>query len=722
MGGGEIKAGTVLAGRYKIIRLLGEGGMGSVFLAEEIGLDRIVALKILNPKLTDSSRERRRFIEEARTMASFRHDNILEVYGIDEWKQYIFISMEYVDGESFKDSLDRGISQKSGLRVLYKTTSALAVAHEGGVIHRDLKPENILVGDDQVKVADWGLARAYELPKGVTKTGMVMGTPEYMAPEQISGVKLSPATDLYALGVLLYRLLSGRLPFRAPSLTDLLQKHLQEQAEDISKLSQSIDPYLADLTMQLLAKDPKERPQSAKKVLPLLKEGRRGLHKSKKSISRVSSPSKVAQYPSSAGNSPFTLPRVIASILSLLLVFFLFWHFASTEQTTVGERAFKSIRMSDFDEVLLKFSSKPPSGSTLFFADTDIESVELDTKFREESYKNLYALRIPLEHPIFEAREFCLKLGGGKEIRAKLEAYDSRFLRSLKRLEGMEAKVIDALNDCSNEEEVNSVLSNYGLDQKFSSCLEEHLNFFLPKGKAPPPSVRRLFAPLIWLETCKFFLQEYPPWGSLSKHLGYEYEFLERKSEDVELKYPRPVEGRVLARVRCKSFVTNEEGHKKRRQLWIHSPEQVKRAKESIEQHINFTNWIMSFCGGDYAKAVASDWQAHRERSFRIDESKELLLREARLRMVLDLRFFTDDRVIEVAFNEKQPYYVHRPIPEQANAHEWLESSLRVSLPLSSSSLRVGENRVVIKSRLLVEDEIPLNGSRFEGFAIVVAE
>ena len=255
---------------YEQISRLGEGGMGTVFLARQKAFDRLVAIKVLKPDLASQVGDRKRFLREAKFCARVEDPNILGIIdsGISEGIPYIV--MEYVDGPSLRDLLCQGLDQKQGLDIIRQVSSALMAAHKNQIVHRDLKPENVLITKNgDVRVADWGISRALMDVEQLTKTGIVLGTPQYMAPEQILAKELGPPCDMYSLGVMFFQVLTGRLPFEQEALSDLLQAHLKTPPPKVHELAPNVPRYLPKLVTQLLDKEPTKRP-SAKEVVEIL--------------------------------------------------------------------------------------------------------------------------------------------------------------------------------------------------------------------------------------------------------------------------------------------------------------------------------------------------------------------------------------------------------------------------------------------------------------------
>ncbi len=252
----------LLAGQYQIERELGRGGMGVVYLARDVRLDRLVAIKVLPPILAAAGDLRERFLREARTAAQLSHPNIVPVYRADEIAGHAFFVMGYVEGESLAERLRRlgALSPLETVRVLREAAWALAYAHARGVIHRDVKPENLMIEktSGRVIVTDFGIARDTRTTR-LTQDGLVLGSVHYMSPEQIAGDVLDGRSDVYALGVVGYQCLTGRLPFDAEQASAVIVQHATRPAPPVRTAAPDVPVRLAAVVDRCLAKDPAAR-------------------------------------------------------------------------------------------------------------------------------------------------------------------------------------------------------------------------------------------------------------------------------------------------------------------------------------------------------------------------------------------------------------------------------------------------------------------------------
>lgn len=264
---GKLARGTVVGGRYRVDEKVGSGGNCRVYRAWEKAFDRHVAIKILRPELAEQPAERERFLKEAQTCASLRHPHVLEVFEVGVHEGLPYLVMPFVAGRSLHELSQGVMGLAPYLEFLAQVAEALGQAHGQGVLHRDLKPENVLVSEDgRALVADWGLARRMNDSSGLTKTGIILGTPRYMAPEQIMAKPLSAATDLYALGVMLFEAVTGLAPFDSPDVAVLLRGHVNDEAPNTLRFRPELPGELHELVAELLRKEADRRPPSARSV------------------------------------------------------------------------------------------------------------------------------------------------------------------------------------------------------------------------------------------------------------------------------------------------------------------------------------------------------------------------------------------------------------------------------------------------------------------------
>src|SRR6266581_4176817 len=278
-----IELQAALAGRYSLERELGRGGMGVVYLAREVRLDRPVAIKLLPPHHAGDAHLRERFLREARTAAKLSHPHIIPIFAVDEVGTFVFFAMAYVAGETLTERVRRRgpLPPSEAGRVLREVAWALAYAHSQGLVHRDVKPDNIMLEEasGRALVADFGIAGQVRGAAGLDG-GEVIGTPEFMSPEQALGERVDARSDLYALGVVGYFAFSGTLPFEAGKATEVLAKQITEPAPKLASVAAGVPRRLAHAIDRCLEKDPLSRPQKGEELaeqLGLALEQRREL-------------------------------------------------------------------------------------------------------------------------------------------------------------------------------------------------------------------------------------------------------------------------------------------------------------------------------------------------------------------------------------------------------------------------------------------------------------
>jgi serine/threonine-protein kinase len=265
--------GTALADRYTIERELGRGGMGTVVLARDLALDRLVAIKVLPPELAVREELRERFLRETRTAASFSHPNIVPVHAVEERGELLYFVMGYIEGETLGQRVQRQgpLAVADAVRLLQEVAWALSYAHGRGVVHRDVKPDNILIErtTGRALVTDFGIARSVAA-SGLTQVGETVGTPHFMSPEQAAGDKLDGRSDLYSLGVVAFFAVTGRLVFDGESTQAVLAMHLSKPATSVATLRADLPAPLSSAIDRLLAKDPDQRFPSGEALVAAL--------------------------------------------------------------------------------------------------------------------------------------------------------------------------------------------------------------------------------------------------------------------------------------------------------------------------------------------------------------------------------------------------------------------------------------------------------------------
>jgi serine/threonine-protein kinase len=254
--------GEVLADRYELEELVGTGGMSSVFRAHDRLLDRKVALKILHQQYSGDEEYVERFRREARSVAALSHPNIVTVIDRGDHGDRQFIVFEYVDGENLKRLIERRgpAPVATALELAIQIARGLSFAHQQGLVHRDVKPQNVLLnGDGQAKVTDFGIARSLDVQHGMTQTGTVLGTSDYIAPEQAQGQRVDEHTDIYSLGVVLYELLTTEVPFPGENFVAVAMRHINEPPPPVRDKRPDVPPRVEAAVQRAMAKDPADR-------------------------------------------------------------------------------------------------------------------------------------------------------------------------------------------------------------------------------------------------------------------------------------------------------------------------------------------------------------------------------------------------------------------------------------------------------------------------------
>jgi serine/threonine-protein kinase len=264
----------LLDGRYRVLRRIGAGGMADVWLAEDEHLQREVALKVLHRHFAQDREFVARFQREAEAAAALQHPNIVSVYDRGEIDGVNYIAMQYVQGQTLKQLIERGLAPEQAVALVRQVLEAARAAHRQGIVHRDLKPQNVIVdGEGKALVTDFGIARAGV--SEITQTGSVMGTPHYLSPEQAQGYEVTTVSDLYSIGVILYEALTGRVPFEGESAVAVAMKQVSQTPQRPSSVNPRVSPALDAVVMRALAKEPGERFQNADAFIAALEQALR---------------------------------------------------------------------------------------------------------------------------------------------------------------------------------------------------------------------------------------------------------------------------------------------------------------------------------------------------------------------------------------------------------------------------------------------------------------
>jgi beta-lactam-binding protein with PASTA domain/predicted Ser/Thr protein kinase len=270
----EVREGSVVDKRYRVLRRLGSGGMADVWLAEDTHLQRQVALKVLHSRYLQDEQFVTRFQREAEAAAGLQHPNVVAVFDRGSDGAVNYIAMRYVEGPTLKELIERGLAPDGAVALVRQVLEGARFAHRNGIVHRDLKPQNVIVDEEgKAVVTDFGIARAGV--SEITQTGSVMGTPQYLSPEQAQGFEVTAVSDLYSIGVILYEALTGRVPFEGESAVAVAMKQVAETPLRPSSLNPQVSPALDAVVMRALEKEPGNRFQSADAFIAALDEALR---------------------------------------------------------------------------------------------------------------------------------------------------------------------------------------------------------------------------------------------------------------------------------------------------------------------------------------------------------------------------------------------------------------------------------------------------------------
>jgi eukaryotic-like serine/threonine-protein kinase len=274
--------GSVLDNKYKLVRQLGDGGMAYVFAAERLHIGDVAAVKLLHPDLAQDELKKRRFQLEAYTTAAVKHPNVVSIFDYDETETgQPYLVLELLNGVTLANKLQRGqiLEVSRMVEIITPICAALNLAHNKSILHRDLKPSNIVLhiledGTEMVKLIDFGIVKMLNEENGLTQQGFVVGTPEYLSPERYSGRNVDARSDIYSLGILVYRMLAGRVPFTGRTATEILQKHVKQPPTPLRLLNNGVSEEVESVVMRALAKRPEDRPTTALEFANELNEAR----------------------------------------------------------------------------------------------------------------------------------------------------------------------------------------------------------------------------------------------------------------------------------------------------------------------------------------------------------------------------------------------------------------------------------------------------------------
>ncbi len=382
----EVTEGSIVDKRYRVLRRLGSGGMADVWLAEDTHLQRQVALKVLHSRYLQDQQFVERFQREAEHAAGLQHPNIVAVFDRGQDAGVNYIAMRYVEGPTLKELIERGLTPEQAAALVRQVLEGARFAHRNGIVHRDLKPQNVIVDEDgKAVVTDFGIARAGV--SDITQTGSVMGTPQYLSPEQAQGFEVTPVSDLYSIGVILYEALTGRVPFEGESAVAVAMKQVSETPQRPSSINPQVSPALDAVVMRALEKEPGQRFQSADAFIAALDQAMREPGAGRGTAAFATVPPVVEEVPPEEDRkrTNWLWGLLVAAIVIGLLIGLLLTRDTSTDVPNVTgkqlEFAISQLERKGFDVGEEKFVERQAPKNTVLEQDPLPGSAEEDCGF-----------------------------------------------------------------------------------------------------------------------------------------------------------------------------------------------------------------------------------------------------------------------------------------------------------------------------------------------------
>jgi len=344
----ELTTGSTFARRYQIIEELGKGGMGKVYKAQDTDLKEKVAIKLLKPEIAGDKKTIERFRNELKFARKIRHKNVCQMYDLNKEEGAHYITMEYVAGEDLK-SMIRMMGQLSSGKTIFiakQVCEGLIEAHRLGVVHRDLKPQNIMIDKDgNTRIMDFGIARSLKT-KGITAAGVMIGTPEYMSPEQVEGKEVDQRSDIYSLGVILYEMVTGRVPFEGDTPFTIGMKHKGEEPKDPKEFNTQLPEDLNLVILRCLEKDKEKRYQSAGEVRAELTRIEKGIPTTEIEIPKRK-PITSREITVTFGLKKLFIPAIV--VIALLIAAVIIWKLIPQKEAVLAPKIENSIAVISFE-------------------------------------------------------------------------------------------------------------------------------------------------------------------------------------------------------------------------------------------------------------------------------------------------------------------------------------------------------------------------------------
>ena len=702
---------------YELLAHIGMGGMCDVYRGRQLDLDRLVAIKVPREEQCDKV-QIERLLREAKTCARLRHPNIVAVYDVDKVDELPFIAMELVEGKTLFDLLHQEISLKEGLAIILEVTKALEYAHGLGVVHRDLKPGNVLIGkEEQVRVADWGLARAHEDKAGLTKTGLIMGTPQYIAPEQVIEGQCDGRADLYALGTMLFELCARRLPFDNEDPQMLVVDKIKENAPPLRTFFNG-PAKLIKLIDGLLSQDPELRPKG-KQVIATLEEIVQP--KAFKSENNESNEKKKKEKRKNYGAAALVILLIVLSLLAN------FYGQHNEEQKILRNLSGVTLQQPSLKELSLQVSVALKGELQVFVhyeQEKIAEKVFLDLS-AQKTKGNRRHLDLDLKKPLLGQGRVVLKNGpvsyehsldGGRVVKrffdriAGLQKNKESWRTLVNELEEARTRLYQN-KDQENFAEVlktcrlaiYAACDKAGFDKEFRRSVKEVLpKVFARQTIYPGSEMAQKLRPLQIMEALlsenRIFKLD---WGYVSGLLGMRF----------FVKDERPKE--VLATIETKEIVHNKE-------KWLYMSDE--RYLKSFRQtkFLRNVNWARLVVRESHVKNAQLDtskeavpglkkMRTHWRSSFTFDKPDNW---PRKIRFELLVRRFVHYATINVSINGKPSMLIVNTVvlSKQAGQCKDVRSAvwtLWTSMPLDPELLRQGANTI----SLTVKDIWPLEAT-----------